>query len=234
MTLTASEIQGLTHLGISSAIADLSQRIGSEVDTIKVLTAQKVTWPDASLGCPEPGFSYAQVLTPGILLVLSYQEKKFDYRITDFHGLLCEQAQQSQEIEGEKLEGIWSRVADLPTARSEVTAAELNGKIFVFGGFGSGATANEEYDPATDTWRQRAPIPLGVDHAAAVAVGGNIYLIGGFDGRWGPLNNVWAYDPETDAWTAKASLPTPRGALGAALVDGKIYAIGGRSRAIAS
>ena len=30
------------------------------------------TWPDASLGCPEPGMMYAQVLTPGILVVLSY------------------------------------------------------------------------------------------------------------------------------------------------------------------
>ena len=72
-----------------------------------------------------------------------------------------------------------------------------------------------------------APIPRGVDHAAAVGLGGKVYLIGGYDGRWGPVDNVWAYDPESDTWAAKAGLPTPRGALGAAVVDGMIFTIGG-------
>ena len=66
-----------------------------------------------------------------------------------------------------------------------------------------------------------------MDHAAAAALGGKIYLIGGFDGRFRPVNTVWAYDPRTDTWARKADLPTPRGALGAAVVDRKIYSIGG-------
>ncbi len=102
------------------------------------------------------------------------------------------------------------------------------GKIYVMGGFGAGATANEEYDPATNTWQKRAPIPRGLDHPTAVGLNGRIYLVGGLDGRWGPLDNAWAYDPEADSWTAKASLPTARGALAAVTLGGKIYAIGGR------
>ena len=37
--------------------------------------------------------------------------------------------------------GTWSSSAPLPTARSEVAAVELDGSIYVFGGFGSAGTA---------------------------------------------------------------------------------------------
>lgn len=127
--------------------------------------------------------------------------------------------------------GVWARLAPLPTARGEVAAAELSGQIYVVGGLGPGASANEEYDPAADAWRKRADIPQRVDHPAAVSLEGRLYVIGGFDGAFGPVASVWAYDALADAWVRKADLPTPRGALGAAVVGGRIYAIGGRSAA---
>ena len=34
------------------------------------VTAEEVTWPDTSLGCPKPGQVYAQVLTPGFSIKL--------------------------------------------------------------------------------------------------------------------------------------------------------------------
>ncbi len=226
-TLSAAEVQGLTHLGIRSVMVDLRRRVGEELEQIQIVRAEQVTWPDAGLGCPEPGTLYAQVLTSGIWLLLSYQGQEFDYRVTDNHGALCTQSQQQEPLERRPLAGIWSTLAPMPTPRSEVAAAELDGKIYVFGGFGAGATKNEEYDLRANTWRERAPVPQGVDHAAAVALEGQIYLIGGFDGRFRPVDSVWAYDPKTDTWSKKADLPTPRGALGAAVVDGKIYVIGG-------
>lgn len=225
--LTAGEIQGLVDPGIRSALADLAQRADKELDRVRVIAAQNVTWPDASLGCPEPGFSYAQALTEGIQLLLLYETEKFDYRITGVYSRLCENAQPGQALESRPLLGIWSRLADMPTPRSEVAAATVGGKIYVMGGFGAGATAHEEYDPVTDTWRKRAPIPRGVDHPAAVGLNGHVFLIGGLDGRWGPVDNVLAYDPAEDRWTAKAPLPTARGALGAAVRGGHILAFGG-------
>ena len=235
ITLSAAEVRGLTELGFRSALADLKARIGEEIGSVSIVSAESVTWSDSSLGCPEPDGVYLQVLTPGIWVILNREGQEYDYRISGIHGRLCEEAQteeaQTDEpLDRKPLEGVWSRLADVPTARSEVAVAELNGKIYVLGGFGPGATANEEYDPATDSWRRRAQIPRGVDHAAAVGLGSSIYLIGGFDGRWGAVNNVWAYDPKADSWTAKADLPTPRGALGAAVVDGKMYAVGGTGR----
>ena len=227
-SLSAAELSGLNDAGIRAAIEELRQRVEDDTKQVQILRAEKVTWSDSSLGCPEPGMLYTQVLTPGVWLILSHGEEEFDYRIAGSEALLCIQSQRSEPVERQPLGGVWSRQAPMPTSRSEVAAAALDGKIYVLGGFGRGATANEEYDPETNTWRQRAPIPRGVDHAAAVALGGKIYLIGGFDGRFRPVDTVWSYAPESDIWTRRADLPAPRGALGAVAVDGKIYAIGGR------
>jgi hypothetical protein len=36
-------------------------------------------WSDASLGCPQEGMMYAQVITPGYLIVLEAQGQTFEY-----------------------------------------------------------------------------------------------------------------------------------------------------------
>jgi len=136
VTLTAAEISGLTHHGIRSAVADLTQRVGRSLDRVTIAAAEQIAFSDASLGYTEPETSYAQVLTEGVMLVLLYEQQEFDYRISGIHGLLCDNAQPFQAVEGRPLEGPWSRLADLPMSRSEVAVAELEGKIYVLGGFG--------------------------------------------------------------------------------------------------
>ena len=123
VTLSAAEVQGLTHPGIRSAVTDLVKRVEEEPETIQIVLAEQVTWSDSSLGCPEPGMLYAQVLTTGIWLVLSHQGQAFDYRVTDNSGALCTQAQQQEPLERRPLAGIWSTLAPMPTPRSEVVAA---------------------------------------------------------------------------------------------------------------
>ncbi len=225
--LSRAELAGLADPAISAAVADLLRRAGS-VPELQVLRAARATWRDASLGCPEPGRAYAQVLTQGLWLVFAAGGAVYDYRVAGGQPTLCQQGQAQEPAGLAPLEGLWSRLSRVSTARSEVAVAALDGKVYVMGGQGSAATANEEYDPTTDTWRQRAPIPQGVDHAAAVALEGRIYLIGGFRGNFQPINTTWAYDPASDSWERKADLPTLRGALGAVAVGGSIYAIGGR------
>lgn len=79
----------------------------------------------------------------------------------------------------------WASLAPMPTARGGLAAASLHGRLYVFGGefftsTGGGVfTENEEYDPATDTWRAMAPMPLPRHGFGAVAVGDTLYLIGG-------------------------------------------------------
>ncbi|HEY4690296.1 MAG TPA: hypothetical protein VIK33_13355, partial [Anaerolineae bacterium] len=50
---------------IDTAIADLSERLSIDATQITVVGFSAEVWPDASLGCPEPGVQYAQVLTEG-------------------------------------------------------------------------------------------------------------------------------------------------------------------------
>jgi N-acetylneuraminic acid mutarotase len=134
--------------------------------------------------------------------------------------------------------------APMPTKRTEVAAAALNGKIYVVGGFEKPSFGNvmnfaitpsvEVYDPATDQWTAKSPMPTGLHHVGIGVVGGRLYVIGGYSKSglsvWNPAATVYAYDPATDSWTERASMPTARGALSMTEHDGKLYAIGGYDR----
>ena len=56
---------------IDQATADLAARLGVSADDVEVWSAVLVTWPDASLGCPQPDMQYAQVTTDGSIIELS-------------------------------------------------------------------------------------------------------------------------------------------------------------------
>ena len=127
----------------------------------------------------------------------------------------------------------WSLKGSMPYERGEIAIAAVNGKIYVIAGSSSGLQANafnQEYDPATGTWRELAPMPAVASHAGAAALNGKIYVVGGFvaNVHVGAMNRVFEYDPATDRWRALAPLPAPRGAPGVVAVNGKIHAIGGR------
>ena len=38
---------------------------------------------------------------------------------------------------------------------------------------------NEEYDPASDRWRERAPLPAGRHGFGGAVIGANVYFVGG-------------------------------------------------------
>jgi hypothetical protein len=71
--------------------ADLSARAGVGVTSIEVVEAKAVLWPDGSLGCPEPGMFYIQVLTEGYQVILRAVGREYDYRATQQGAFkLCE------------------------------------------------------------------------------------------------------------------------------------------------
>jgi hypothetical protein len=50
----------------------LAATIGADAAaSATVEVAEAVTWPDGSIGCPQPGFFYTQMVTPGYRLVLA-------------------------------------------------------------------------------------------------------------------------------------------------------------------
>jgi hypothetical protein len=75
---------------IAKVKADLASRLGISEEEITVVSAEAKTWNDASLGCPEKGMMYAQVLTPGYRIILEVDGKQYDYRTDDMgHFKLC-------------------------------------------------------------------------------------------------------------------------------------------------
>ena len=64
---------------IERAKDDLVQATGAESDAISVVSTEEVEWSDSSLGCPDPDAMYAQVITPGYLLVLESDGNTFNY-----------------------------------------------------------------------------------------------------------------------------------------------------------
>ena len=56
---------------------------GVDLSAATVVVAEAVEWNDGSLGCPEPGMVYTQVITPGYHVVISADGTEYDYRATD-------------------------------------------------------------------------------------------------------------------------------------------------------
>jgi N-acetylneuraminic acid mutarotase len=102
--------------------------------------------------------------------------------------------------------GRWTTCAPMPSSRTEIAVAEVNGKIYVVGGF-RGERELEIYD---DLWSRGAAIPRPLHHAGAVGLNGKLYVIGGFVEEWTPTDEVHEYDPASDRWQRLATLPTAR------------------------
>lgn len=64
---------------IESAKDDLAERLSISTTQIGLIEIKEVFWPDTSLGCPQAGISYTQVLTPGYLIILESNGNQFEY-----------------------------------------------------------------------------------------------------------------------------------------------------------
>ncbi|MDX1418123.1 MAG: hypothetical protein R3293_28235, partial [Candidatus Promineifilaceae bacterium] len=67
---TPTPADALPQTPVERAAADLARRLKIGVDQITVREARAVVWPDAGLGCPQPGMAYAQVQQEGMLIRL--------------------------------------------------------------------------------------------------------------------------------------------------------------------
>lgn len=68
---------------VARAKADLSKRLNIGQDLIEVLATEECTWGDTSLGFPDAGESYAQVLVAGYRVLLSAAGGTYEYRFGD-------------------------------------------------------------------------------------------------------------------------------------------------------
>ena len=71
-------------------MADLAARLGVDEASIVVVDEQEVEWPDSSVGCPQPGMDYLQVITPGRLIILEVGGTRYEYHAGAGAPFLCE------------------------------------------------------------------------------------------------------------------------------------------------
>lgn len=64
---------------VEKAREHLMKKFSLSNDQVTVFSVEAVTWPDASLGCPKPDMSYAQVETPGYLILLEAGGQAYNY-----------------------------------------------------------------------------------------------------------------------------------------------------------
>lgn len=74
---------------VAAAVADAAARSGVPVEAVRVVRVESRDWPDSSLGCPRPGMGYAQVITPGYLIVLEEGGRPLEYHADRNRAELC-------------------------------------------------------------------------------------------------------------------------------------------------
>lgn len=86
---------------VAAARADAARRSGRAAEGLQLVSAERVTWPDGSLGCPRPGMAYTMALVPGFRIVLSAAGERYDYH-ADQRGqlVLCPPGRAADPVDG--------------------------------------------------------------------------------------------------------------------------------------
>lgn len=70
----------------TEALVDTAKKMLAEMSTvqvtadeIRVVSLESVEWRDTSLGCPQEGMAYAQVITPGYMIVLEAGGQTYEF-----------------------------------------------------------------------------------------------------------------------------------------------------------
>ncbi|NIN63259.1 MAG: hypothetical protein GTO63_00790, partial [Anaerolineae bacterium] len=103
-TMTPEATPQATEPGLSAGAAkvvqlakeDLARKANVAPEAITLVSIDAVNWPDTSLGCPEPGMMYAQVITPGFLVVLESRDQTYEYHSNEGELVILCQAEEGQ------------------------------------------------------------------------------------------------------------------------------------------
>ena len=89
---------------VDAALADAARATGLPASQLKVIEAAAVTWPDGSLGCPQPDRMYTQALVPGWRVRIQAGEQVLDYHGSKRGGMvLCPAGRAQPPVPGRGL-----------------------------------------------------------------------------------------------------------------------------------
>jgi len=64
---------------LRQALAQVAADLGVTPDQLTIVAVEARDWPDSSLGCPQPGRAYSQIITPGYRLVVRANGQEYEY-----------------------------------------------------------------------------------------------------------------------------------------------------------
>lgn len=86
-SVTDEPATGMEDLALRTASEHLSVPIGE----LEILRLEAVDWRDSSLGCPQPGRAYMQVITPGHYAVVGHDDATWRVHMAGGRAFVCEQ-----------------------------------------------------------------------------------------------------------------------------------------------
>ena len=102
------------------AITTLADDLGIATDRVRVDTIRAVEWPDSSLGCPQPGQQYLQVVTPGHRISLRVDAQLYTVHEAGGKAFVCRQRKPGGVPLTPRLEIVWG--AQMLEARADLAA----------------------------------------------------------------------------------------------------------------
>lgn len=64
---------------VRAALAQATTDLGVAPGQLTIVAVEARDWPDSSLGCPQPGRAYAQIVTPGYRVVVRANGQQYEY-----------------------------------------------------------------------------------------------------------------------------------------------------------
>jgi hypothetical protein len=132
-----------------------------------------------------------------------------------------------------------TEVARLPDARSDLSAATLDGTTYIAGGF-DGSVMTPDVLATTDgeSFRAVARLAVPVRYAAVAGFGSTLWVVGGVtstsEGGTTDTDAVQKVDLASGQVSVAGRLPQPMGHATALILDGEIFVLGGRSGTVPS
>jgi len=104
---------------IATARAALAEQQGLKQEQVEVEDAVAREWPDASLGCPENGKLYAQLMTRGYRVRLRVGKTVRTVHVSGSHAVVCGSPLAAAEVQPERAEEAREAVSPEPEAPAQ-------------------------------------------------------------------------------------------------------------------
>ncbi len=108
---------------VDAAIAYVVEQAGVSEEEISVISIEPVDWRDTSLGCPEPGTGYAQVITPGYRIRIEAGGQEFEVHTDETGQNIASCANPWADAERAAVEYVASEL-EVSTGEVEVLSVE--------------------------------------------------------------------------------------------------------------